>query len=89
MGRSNDEVVSDLKKVLSRFDDVRLAYLFGSYAEGREMPISDLDIAILTRDRKVISYLTAEISKTLKIPEEKISIIDIDEAAVKLLQVLS
>ncbi|MBS7658892.1 MAG: nucleotidyltransferase domain-containing protein [Candidatus Bathyarchaeia archaeon] len=56
-----------LKEVVSKFDEIKLAYLFGSYAESKAMPVSDLDIAVLTEESKVIPYLTAELSRVLGI----------------------
>ena len=82
---ANRRVVDRLREVLNRFSEVRLAYLFGSYATGREMPASDIDIAILVENRKVIPYLTAEIAKALDVPEEKTSILDLEDAAPSLL----
>ncbi len=76
-----ESLLQVLKGVVAKFSDVQLAYLFGSYAEGRAMPASDLDIAVLTRKNGIIPYLTAEISNALKIPEEKIAILNIEDAA--------
>ena len=39
-----------LKDSLSRHAEIRLAFLFGSVAAGRETPSSDLDIAVLFQD---------------------------------------
>ncbi len=72
--------VEIIKEVISGFDEVKLAYLFGSYAEGKAMPISDIDIAVLTGQQKVIPYLTAEISKALKVPEEKLSVLNLEDS---------
>jgi predicted nucleotidyltransferase len=74
-----------LKEVMAKFEDVKLAYLFGSYAEGRAMPASDIDIAVLTKKRGVIPYLSAEISNALNIPEERISILNLDDITPKIL----
>lgn len=36
-----------VREVLENFDEVRLAYLFGSVAAGTARPASDLDVAVL------------------------------------------
>lgn len=88
--RVEADVINRLKKVMSKFSDVQLAYLFGSYAEGRGMPTSDLDIAILTREKRVVPYLTAEISNALNLPEGRISILNIEDTVPSIrLRVLS
>jgi len=48
---------ADLRRLLSGYDDLRLAILFGSLATGRAGPESDLDLAVrfdrpLTAERK-------------------------------------
>ena len=68
------KMVEVVREVISGFGDVKLAYLFGSYAEGKAMPASDIDIAILTDQQGTIPHLTAELSKALGVPEEKLSI---------------
>ena len=72
-----NELIKALKRIASRHPELKLMYLFGSYAKGKEMPISDIDIAVITSDMKIIPELTAEIAKELNIPEERISIIDL------------
>jgi len=62
-------LIEKLKKVLEADDDVILVYLFGSYAQGRIHPLSDVDIAILLKEsvdffEKKLD-LTETISKTL------------------------
>lgn len=43
-----DEVNFDkLKKIFSNYEEIKVAQLFGSYAEGKENINSDLDIGIL------------------------------------------
>jgi uncharacterized protein YutE (UPF0331/DUF86 family)/predicted nucleotidyltransferase len=70
-----------LKEVVSRFEEIKLAYLFGSYAEGKAMPASDLDIAILTEQQKTIPHLLAGMSKALNLPEEKLSVLNLENSS--------
>ena len=72
------EAIEILKGVVSRFDEIKLAYLFGSYAEGKAMPASDLDIAVLTEQQKTIPHLLAGMSKALNVPEEKLSVLNLE-----------
>lgn len=81
MIKDKEKLILSLRDVITKFEDIQLAYLFGSYAEDRATQLSDLDIAILTRSRKTIPFLTAKLSKTLEIPEDKISILDIEKAS--------
>lgn len=39
-----------LTRVVSAFDEIDAAYVFGSVAEGRSGPMSDLDLGIVLRD---------------------------------------
>lgn len=79
-----------LKGAVAKFSDVQLAYLFGSYAEDKAMPASDLDVAVLVKERGVIPYFTAEFSRVLGIPEEKISVLNLEDASPTLrLRILS
>lgn len=43
--------INEVKKFLENHGDVKLAYLFGSYAKGKEGPLSDVDIAVLLDER--------------------------------------
>ncbi|MCW5890161.1 MAG: nucleotidyltransferase domain-containing protein [bacterium] len=43
--------VDDVRRVLEGLPDLRLAYVFGSVATGRDSASSDLDVAVLFADR--------------------------------------
>ena len=67
--RIEKKLIEKLKKVFEADNDVILVYLFGSYAQGRIHPLSDVDIAILLKEsvdffEKKLD-LTETISKTL------------------------
>lgn len=70
-------MVARLREILLRYPSIKLAYLFGSYARGDAKPLSDLDIAVIVESPGVMLDLSAEISKTLKIDEDSVSIVDI------------
>ncbi len=44
---ADERLKTCLRRVLNRFPEVRAAYLFGSYAEGRAHADSDLDLALV------------------------------------------
>jgi len=49
-----DQIENDLKTIVStlqKYNEIESIYLFGSYAYGSPTEHSDLDIAILSRDR--------------------------------------
>jgi len=55
-----EKLVETLRRVVERGPQIKLMYLFGSYAEGRAMPISDIDIALVTSERNVIPHVVAD-----------------------------
>ncbi|MCD6509271.1 MAG: DUF86 domain-containing protein [Thermoprotei archaeon] len=80
MRPTRTELIELLKKLTQETSGVELLILFGSYAEDKAMPISDIDLAIITKDPQATSELRYNLAKTLKIPEDKISIIDLENA---------
>lgn len=48
---SKQPEIQRLKEYFKRQDDVLMAFVFGSYARGREMAESDFDIAIYLKGR--------------------------------------
>jgi predicted nucleotidyltransferase len=55
-----------LLEVLERHPEIRLAYLFGSAAEGRERDASDLDLGVLVEeptDYRALDQLQAELER--------------------------
>jgi len=73
MSREIGGFIPKLKGFLKKQDFVSVAYIFGSAAEGKQGPLSDIDIAVLMdktlnkkeRDRKKI-FLIGKISSILK-----------------------
>lgn len=45
--------LESLKEIFAKYPDVLAVYLFGSYAEGREMEESDLDLAIIPKSSEI------------------------------------
>lgn len=52
----NKHILTDLesvKEIFAEYPDILAVYLFGSYAEGREMEESDLDLAIIPKSSEI------------------------------------
>jgi len=80
-------LIEKLKKVLEADDDVILVYLFGSYAQGKVHPLSDVDIAVLLKENvdffeKKLDLMEI-ISRTLLTDE--IDLVILNEASLGLL----
>ncbi len=46
MNKQDPEILNTLKETLSRFPELKLAILFGSFSDGRDTKDSDLDVAV-------------------------------------------
>lgn len=81
----NKLLLTNLRELLVRQDDIRLSIVFGSIAAGRQNPESDLDIAVLAdgplkSDRKI-----ALIGALAEVSERPIDLIDLSTAGEPLL----
>jgi uncharacterized protein YutE (UPF0331/DUF86 family)/predicted nucleotidyltransferase len=66
-----------LRRIFTKYPEVLIAYLYGSYAKGKESSLSDIDIAIIMKNKENFVNLLADIARELKIPEDKVSITDL------------
>lgn len=62
---SADKVLFHLVDELKKFQKVKAVYLFGSYAAGRHLPFSDIDVCVITdtlddAEKREISALNSE-----------------------------
>jgi len=83
---SRKESLESLRELLSKHDEVILAYLFGSIAE-EGLSAHDIDLALKLEskdDLGTIATLTGEIARILKVPEDRVDIADIDKAGLPL-----
>ena len=71
------ELVQKLKNIFDGYPQVLAAYLYGSYSTGKQSPISDIDIAVVLKDRSILLDLSADIAQKLNISEEKVSITEL------------
>jgi len=44
--------INKITEILRTFEEIEFAYLYGSYANGTETPLSDVDIAVLQKHKK-------------------------------------
>ena len=82
---SSQELGSQLKIVLARFPNIKLAILFGSVALGRETVESDLDIAVSTNAMLTAVEKQAIISELAQLTGRAIDLIDLKLASEPLL----
>lgn len=76
-----ENLVDTLRDVVKDFPEIKLLILFGSYANGRAMPASDIDLAVITDNDDILVNFKYAIAKKLKISEDKVSIINLDKAS--------
>ncbi len=81
--------MEELKKFMKKQKQIRLAYLFGSYAKGKEGPLSDVDIAvfldeIISKSKRFEQRLNLinEISSILK--SDNVDVIIMNDAPLNL-----
>lgn len=79
------KLLTDLRELLARQDDIRLSIVFGSVAEGRETAESDLDIAVLADGALVPARKIALIEALADASERPIDLIDLATAGEPLL----
>lgn len=83
---SRKKALESLWGFLDKRDEVILAYVFGSVAE-EGFSGHDVDLALKLESEDnvgVIAALTGEIARLLKIPEDRVDIVDIDKASLPL-----
>ncbi|MEM2904439.1 MAG: nucleotidyltransferase domain-containing protein [Candidatus Bathyarchaeia archaeon] len=75
-----EEVASRTREALAKDENVLLAYLFGSTVKGLRQPISDIDVAVLLKDDRLErqAQLVAKLAKALRMPEDKVDLVDLD-----------
>ena len=66
---------------LGVYTDIRLAFLCGSFAEGRQTPASDIDIAILFQKKPDFYYLEEIKDDLARLVKREIDIIVLNESS--------
>lgn len=70
--------IEEITKYLEEIPGIRFAYLFGSYAEGKELPMSDVDIAIYCEKELELLELGRKIVDLEKITGKKIDLVQMN-----------
>ena len=77
MFTSENKLLTDLRELLSRQNDIRLSIVYGSVADGRETAESDLDIAVLADSPLTPERKMALIDALARMSERPIDLIDL------------
>ncbi len=81
------EIINQLQLIASCSDEIAILWLYGSRAKGTEHQDSDFDLAVAfnafdlsTQDKYLRpNLLKLDLALTLGLPEEKISVVDINQ----------
>lgn len=76
-----NEILSEIKNFLNSRDDVLLAFVFGSFIEDRQTEESDIDIAILFKQRPDFSTLTEIIDTLSGIAKREADIVVLNDSS--------
>lgn len=55
-------LIECLRRIVDKLSGIDVLILFGSYAENRATPLSDIDIAVLTENRNVVTELKRKLA---------------------------
>ena len=86
---NSDLIISKLKDILSKRDEIMFAYLFGSLSKGKETELSDVDVAIYINQNKlppssIFGYKADMISELEKNLDYDIDLVILNEASLLL-----
>lgn len=88
------EKTKQLKKIFQQYQEIKLVYLFGSYASGGEKKISDVDLAIYIKEKTsikkkkdIVLSLIFHLEKVFQRPVD-LTIIDFSLSPIFLYQVI-
>ncbi|HHN64179.1 MAG TPA: hypothetical protein ENK09_02310 [Nitrospirae bacterium] len=76
-----NEILLEIKNFLNSRDDVLLAFVFGSFIEDRQTEESDIDIAILFKQRPDFSTLTEIIDTLSGIAKREADIVVLNDSS--------
>ena len=81
-----ERTIAELRKSLEQNQNVLLAYLFGSRAKKKGSKMSDYDLAVILKEKNLseLGDVIFTASKTLKVPEDKIDVLDLAKAPLHL-----
>lgn len=82
-----DKIVKILKEYFEKEDNVIFAYLFGSYAKGKERENSDVDIAVYVNEliakdsKKVLDFQIKHMSNISDILKKEVDLVILNQAS--------
>ena len=76
-------MLNKIKKYINQISGIEFAYIYGSYASGKELPVSDIDIAIYCKPPLDMITLGLHISKIEKITGRRIDLTQINGLDIK------
>ncbi|AEM73718.1 DNA polymerase beta domain protein region [Caldicellulosiruptor acetigenus 6A] len=82
-----DKIVEILKEYFEKEDNVIFAYLFGSYAKGKERENSDVDIAVYVNEeiakdsKKVLDFQIKHMSNISDILKKEVDLVILNHAS--------
>lgn len=82
-----DKIVKILKEYFEKEDNVIFAYLFGSYAKGKERENSDVDIAVYVNEeiandsKKVLDFQIKHMSNISDILKKEVDLVILNHAS--------
>lgn len=84
-----DQIKNTVKEVFDKYDDIEFAFLFGSYAKGQPVEMSDVDIMICT-DITGLNYfgLIEELREALHKKVDLIAFDDIEQGSKLMFEIL-
>ena len=85
---NTENIINDVFEYLANRDDIVFAYLFGSYAEGKQTHLSDIDIAVYMKyDKQAFDQKLGILNDLTKILEtEEIDLVILNKAPISLLR---
>lgn len=84
-----DEIKRIVKEVFDKYDDIEFAFLFGSYAKGHAVPMSDVDIMVHTKLTGLAFFgLIEELREALHKKVDLIAFDDIKQGSELMLEIL-
>lgn len=79
-------IASRIRRLLAKFPEVKVVYLFGSHVEGPTGPLSDYDFGVLVEDAQDIPMLRARLAHELGhiLGTDRIDVVILNQAPIEL-----
>lgn len=84
----SEELISKLREVLEKEEKIAFAVLFGSFAEGRDTFLSDIDLAIYLSQDMELLQLGRIVGELEKVTERRVDLLILNDALEKSPQIV-